>query len=93
MNCLSLTRKRPARGKTKRADSTAITWTKKWNEKGQFPPMGESRSGLFATQEEEHNVMTGMPDAKIMVMTNRTRCFLVIFIYCGPLFNSVSRPL
>jgi hypothetical protein len=50
MNCLSLTRKRPARGKTKRADSTIITWTKEWKEKGQLPSIGESRSGLFETQ-------------------------------------------
>ena len=80
MNCLFLTRKKPARGKIKRADSTMITWTKEWNEKGQFPPMEESRSELLETQEDEHIETTGMPDARIPMMTNRMRCFLVIFI-------------
>jgi hypothetical protein len=50
MNCLSLARKKPARGKTKRADNTMITWTNEWNENGQLSLMGESRSGLFETQ-------------------------------------------
>ena len=50
MNCQSLAIKKPARGKTKRADSTMISWIKEWNEKGQLPSMGESRSGLLETQ-------------------------------------------
>jgi hypothetical protein len=54
-----------------------ITWTKEWNEKGQLPSMGESRSGLLETQEDEHNVITGMPDTRIPMMTNRMRFFLV----------------
>jgi hypothetical protein len=70
-----------------------ITWTKEWNEKGQLPSMGESRSGLLETQEDEHNVITGMPDTRIPMMTNRMRFFLVRFIVCGPLCDSVSRPL
>jgi hypothetical protein len=50
MNCLFLTRKRPARGKTKRADNTMTIWTNEWYEKGQFPFTGESRPGSLETQ-------------------------------------------
>ncbi len=80
MNCLFLTRKKPASGKIKRADNTMIICTKEWNEKGQLPSTEESRSRSFETQEDEHNVITGMPDTRIPMMTNRMRFFLVIFI-------------
>ena len=85
MNCLSLTRKRPARGKTKRADNTMTIWTNEWSEKGQLPSMGESRSRAFETQKDEHNVTAGMPDTRMPMMISRMKFFLVRFIYCGPL--------
>ena len=50
MNCLSLTKKRPARGKTKRADSPTAIWTNEWYEKGQLLSTGESRSRSLETQ-------------------------------------------
>jgi hypothetical protein len=50
MNCLSLIRKRPARGKTKRADNPMAIWKNEWYEKGQLPSMGESRSRSLETQ-------------------------------------------
>jgi hypothetical protein len=50
MNCLSLTRKKPTSGKTKRADNPMAIRTNEWNEKGQLPSMGESRSGSLETQ-------------------------------------------
>jgi len=50
MNCLSLTRKRPARGKTKKADKTMAIRTNEWNDKGQLASMGESRSRPLETQ-------------------------------------------
>ena len=80
MNFLSLTSKRPARGKIKRADNPMAIWTNEWNEEGQLPSMGESRSRALETQEDEHNVITGMPDTSMPMVTNRIRCFLVIFI-------------
>ena len=80
MNCRSLTRKRPAKGKTKRADNPMATWTNEWNEKGQLPSLGESRSRSLATQEDEHNVITGMPDTRTPMITSRMRFFLVRFI-------------
>jgi hypothetical protein len=58
-----------------------ITWTNEWNEKGQLPSTEESRSRSLETQEDEHNVITGMPDTRIPMMTNRVRFFLVSFIY------------
>jgi hypothetical protein len=85
MNCLPLTSKRPARGKTKRTDNPMAIWTNEWNEKGQLPSMGESRSRSLETQEDEHNVITGMPDTRMPMMINRMRFLLVRFIYCGPL--------
>jgi hypothetical protein len=87
VNCLFLGRKKPARGKTKRADSTMITWTKEWNEKGQSPSMGESRSGLLEMQYVEHMVIPGMPDTRMPMATSRTRCFLVRLIFGNPLFR------
>jgi len=41
MNCLFLTRKNPARGKTKRADNTMAIWINEWKAKGQLPSMAE----------------------------------------------------
>jgi len=55
-------------------------WKNGCNELGQLPFMGESRSGLIETQYEEHNVITGMPDTSMPMVTNRIRYFLVIFI-------------
>jgi hypothetical protein len=80
MNCLFLTRKKPARGKTKRADNPMAIWTNEWNEKGQLPSMGESRSRSLETQEDEHNVITGMPDKRMPMMINRVGFFRVRFI-------------
>jgi hypothetical protein len=85
MNCLSLIRKRPAKGKIKRADNTMAIWTNVWNEKGQLPSKEESRSRALETQEDEHNVITGMPDTRMPMIISRMRCFLVIFISCGQL--------
>jgi len=89
MNCLSLTRKRPARGKTKKADSTIITWTKEWKEKGQLPSMGESGLGPIEAQYEEHNVITGRPDISMPMVTNRMIYFLLRFKIDNPLCDSV----
>jgi hypothetical protein len=50
MNCLSLTRKKPASGKTKRADNTMIIWTNAWNENGQLPSMKASKSRSLEAQ-------------------------------------------
>jgi hypothetical protein len=50
MNCRFLTRKKPARGKTKRAGNTMAIWKNEWNAKGQFPSMGESKSSSLETQ-------------------------------------------
>ena len=80
MNFLSLTSKRPARGKTKRADNPMAIWTNEWNEKGQLPSMGESRSRAFETQEDEHNVTAGIPDTRMPMMISRMNFFLVRFI-------------
>ena len=80
MNFLSLTSKRPASGKTKRADNPMAIWTNEWNEKGQLPSMGESRSRSLETQEDEHNVITGMPDTRMPMMISRIIFFLVRFI-------------
>jgi len=87
MNCLPLTRKRPARSRTKRADNTMAIWTNEWSEKGQLPFMGESRSRSLETQLDEHNVITGILDPKMPIMMIGMRCFLVIFINFG-LFRS-----
>lgn len=87
MNCLSQARKIPVRGKIKRADSTLTTQTKECNEKVQLPSMGESRSAELETQKDEQNVIAGMPDTRIPMMTNRMRCFLVIVIIGSPLYR------
>ncbi len=85
MNCLSLTRIRPARGKTKRADKTMAMWTNEWNEKGQLPSTEESRSGALGPQKDEHNVIAGMPDTRMPMMINGMSFFLVKIINCGPM--------
>jgi hypothetical protein len=81
MNCLPLTRKRPAKGKIKRADNPMAIWTNEWYEKGQLPSLGESRSRSLETQEDEYKVITGMPDTRRPMMINRVRFFRVRFIY------------
>ena len=80
MNCRSLTRKRPAKGKTKRADNPMATWTNESYEKGQLASTGESRSRSLEIQEDEYNVITGMPDTRMPMMINRMRFFRVRFI-------------
>jgi len=90
MNCLSRIRKIPARGNIKSAAGRLTTQTKEWNEKVQLPSMGESRSAALETQKDEQNVIAGMPDTRIPMMTSRTRCFLVMVIY--PRLSSSGRP-
>ncbi len=80
MNRLSLTRKRPAKGNPKRADNPMAIWTNEWYEKGQLPSTGELRSRSLETQEDEHNVITGMQDTRMPMMINRVRFFRVRFI-------------
>ena len=78
MNCLSLIRQRPAKGKTITADNIMAIWTNEWVDRGQFASMGESRSPEI--QQNEHNVITGMPDTRMPMMINRMRFFRVGFI-------------
>ena len=80
MNCLSLTRKKPARGKTKRADNIMAIWTNEWNEKGQLSSMGESRSRSFETQIDEHKVISGMPNTRMPMIMYRKRFLGLRFI-------------
>jgi hypothetical protein len=80
MNFLSLTSKRPARGKTKRTDNPTTIRTNEWYKKGQLPSPGESRSRSLGTQKDKHNVITGMPDTRMPMMINRVRFFRVRFI-------------
>jgi predicted secreted hydrolase len=80
MNFLSLTRKRPASGKTKSADNPMAIWINEWNAKGQLLSMGESRSGSFETQYDEHIVITGMPDTRMLMMISRMKFFRLRFI-------------
>jgi len=80
MNFLSLTRKRPAKGKTIRADHTMTIWTNEWFDKGQLASRGELRSRSLEIQENEHSVITGMPDTRRPMMVNRIRFFRVRFI-------------
>jgi len=78
MNCLPRTRKRPAKGKTIRADHTMTIWTNEWFDKGQLASRGES--GSLEIQYNEHHVITGMPDTRMPMMINRIEFFRVRFI-------------
>jgi hypothetical protein len=80
MNCLSLTRKRPAKGKTISADNIRAIWTNEWFDKGQLASRGELRSRSLEIQENEHSVITGMPDTRMPMMVNRMRFFRIGFI-------------
>jgi len=83
MNCLSLTIKKPAKGKTKRADNTRAIWTKEWNTKGQLPSRAESNSRSPEVQQDEHSVIAGIPDNRRLIMITRMICFLALFITWG----------
>jgi hypothetical protein len=50
MNCLYLIRKRPASGKTKRADNPVAIRTNEWTEKGQLLSTGEWKPRSMETQ-------------------------------------------
>jgi hypothetical protein len=61
MNCLYLTRKKPAGGNTKRAGNAMAIWINKCNEIGQLPAMGEPGSRFLEPQKDAHNVTLGRP--------------------------------
>ena len=80
MNCLFLARKRPAKGKTKSADNITAIRTNEWFDKGQLASMGALRSRPPEIQENEHSVITGMPDTRMPMTVNRMRFFRIGFI-------------